>query len=310
MDKNKDRYLGCLIGLACGDAVGTTVEFMARGTFPPVTDMVGGGPFGLPPGAWTDDTSMALCMAASLVETGSFDPRDQAERYVRWYREGYFSSTGRCFDIGNATRAALERFIESGDPYSGSEHPRSAGNGSIMRLAPVPMRYAGNMDAVIRYSGDSSRTTHAAAEAVDASKLYGVMIAMALAGEPKEEILFATGRYLDAGSLSPRIAAIAAGDYRDKSIDQIQGSGYVVESLEAALWCFWHADSYKNTVLDAVNLGRDADTTAAVVGQVAGAYYGLASIPTGWLEKIAMRGEIESLAEGIYQQNMEDQIDH
>ncbi len=106
----KSRFLACLLGLACGDAVGTTVEFMARGSFPPVTDMVGGGPFGLPPGAWTDDTSMALCLAESLVETGGFEPRDQAERYLRWYKEGHFSSTGHCFDIGNTTRAALQRF--------------------------------------------------------------------------------------------------------------------------------------------------------------------------------------------------------
>lgn len=305
-DVIKDRYLGCLLGLACGDAVGTTVEFMARGTFPPVTDMVGGGPFGLPVGAWTDDTSMALCLAESLVQTGSFDPRDQAERYVRWYREGYFSSTGQCFDIGNTIRSSLERFIQTGEPYSGSDHPRSAGNGSIMRLAPVPMRYAGDMEAIIRYSGDSSRTTHGAAEAVDACKLYGVMIAMALADEPKETILFETGRYLDAGELSPKIAAIAAGDYRPKDLNEIEGSGYVVESLEAALWCFLHTDTFEQAVLDAVNLGRDADTTAAVVGQVAGAFYGLASIPEGWREKLVMRAEIESLATGLWQQNMED----
>ena len=302
----KSRFLACLLGLACGDAVGTTVEFMARGSFPPVTDMVGGGPFGLPPGAWTDDTSIALCLAESLVETGGFEPRDQAERYLRWYKEGHFSSTGHCFDIGSTTRAALQRFGNSGEPFSGSDHPRSAGNGSIMRLAPVPMRYAGDMDAVIRYSGDSSRTTHAAAESVDACKLYGVMIAMALAGEAKEAILFETERYLDLDTLSSTIAEIARGGYREKSIDQIEGSGYVVKSLEAALWCFWQTNSYKQAVLEAVNLGQDTDTTAAVVGQVAGAFYGLESIPEDWRTKLVMRAEIESLATGLYQLNAED----
>jgi len=302
----KSRYLGCLLGLACGDAVGTTVEFQLRGTFPPVTDMVGGGYFKLPPGAWTDDTSMALCLAESLVQTGDFDPRDQAERYLRWYQQGYFSSTGDCFDIGHTTRAALERYEQTGEPYSGSEHPRSAGNGSIMRLAPVPMRYAGDMQAVIRYSGDSSCTTHATAEAVDACKLYGVMIAMALAGEPKEAVLFETGRYLDTGSLSPKIAEIARGGYREKSIDEIEGSGYVVKSLEAALWCFWQTDTYQQAVLDAVNLGQDTDTTAAVVGQVGGAFYGVDSIPQGWREKLVMRAEIETLAADLYHLNTED----
>ena len=130
------RYRGCLLGLACGDAVGTTVEFKPRGTFEPVTDMVGGGPFRLEPGEWTDDTSMALCLAESLLERGGFDALDQMQRYVRW-KKGHLSSNGRCFDIGNTVRGALTRFLDSGDPFSGSTHPHSAGNGSLMRLAPV-----------------------------------------------------------------------------------------------------------------------------------------------------------------------------
>ena len=123
-----------MIGLAVGDAVGTTVEFKAPGTFAPVSDMVGGGPFGLRPGQWTDDTSMALCLAESLIECGGFDARDQMERYVRWWREGHLSSTGKCFDIGNTTRAALSRFEKTGDPFAGSTEPNVAGNGSLMRL--------------------------------------------------------------------------------------------------------------------------------------------------------------------------------
>ena len=127
-----ENYQGCLLGLACGDAVGTTVEFKARGTFPPVTDMFGGGPFGLQPGEWTDDTSMALCLAESLLEIGDFNPKDQIDRYVRWWKEGYLSSTGRCFDIGTTDSDALRRYEQTGDPYTGSTHHRSAGNGSIM----------------------------------------------------------------------------------------------------------------------------------------------------------------------------------
>jgi ADP-ribosyl-[dinitrogen reductase] hydrolase len=137
-----DRYLGSLLGLAAADAVGTTLEFMAPGSFEAIDDMVGGGPFDLHAGQWTDDTSMALCLAESLVEKKGFDAADQMDRYLHWYRDGYLSSTGVCFDIGNTVRSALHRYQESGNPFSGPTDPYSAGNGSIMRLAPIPMFYA------------------------------------------------------------------------------------------------------------------------------------------------------------------------
>ena len=136
--KQSDRFSGCLLGLAAGDAVGTTVEFQPRGSFTPLTDMVGGGPFRLPAGAWTDDTSMALCLGYSLVEKGGFDPADQMDRYCAWRDEGYLSSTGDCFDVGVTVSGALSRYKAGGDPFSGSTDPYSAGNGSIMRLAPIP----------------------------------------------------------------------------------------------------------------------------------------------------------------------------
>lgn len=296
----KSRYLGCLLGLACGDAVGTTVEFQARGSFEEVVDMIGGGPFQLEPGQWTDDTSMALCLAESLVEMGGFDPADQALRYLKWYREGYLSSRETCFDIGNTTRDALHRFERTGNPNSGSTHPRSAGNGSIMRLAPVPMYFFPDLTQVIEYSGESSLTTHGAQESVDGCKLYGLIIALALAGESKETVLFGLEEHLPLEDLSPKIAEIARGDYRDKIRAEIQGSGYVVESLEAALWCFYHSNSFEEAVLTAVNLGRDADTTAAVVGQVAGAFYDLESIPPGWLEKLYDREKISGYAQRLF----------
>ena len=150
---HRDRFRGCLLGLAAGDALGTTLEFELPGKFEPIDDMVGGGPFGLEPGQWTDDTSMALCLATSLVETGRFDPTDQMQRYVRWWKDGYLSSTGCCFDIGNATRDALCSFSKTGKPYAGSDDPYSAGNGSLMRLAPVPMYFAGEPREAIERSG-------------------------------------------------------------------------------------------------------------------------------------------------------------
>jgi hypothetical protein len=183
------RTAGAFLGLAVGDAIGASVEFMAPGTFETVTDMIGGGPHNLEPGQWTDDTSMALCLAESLVERRGFDPLDQMQRYVRWYREGHLSSTGVCFDIGNATRAALHRFERTGDPFAGSTDPGTAGNGSIMRLAPVPLFFHRDARSAIHYAADSSRITHAARDAVDACRYMAGLMACALNGVSKDELL-------------------------------------------------------------------------------------------------------------------------
>ena len=297
-----NRFRGCLLGLACGDAVGTTAEFCARGRFVPLTDMVGGGVFELRPGEWTDDTSMALCLAASLTELGTFDPGDQMRRYWKWVDEGYLSSNGRCFDVGNTTFDALERFRATGEPFSGSTDPHAAGNGCIMRLAPVPLFYYPDFEAAVRMSGESARTTHGAVECVEACRLLGGMLFQALSGKNKEEILFGHGV---AGLSSEPIRAIAVGDYRPKSEREIDGSGYVVRSLEAAVWCFWQADNFRDAVLRAANLGNDADTTAAVCGQVAGAHYGDAGIPKDWLDKLVMRDQIRELAERLWRHRPE-----
>lgn len=295
--KLQDRFRGCLLGLAVGDALGTTLEFKPRGTFAPLTDVVGGGPFGLQAGQWTDDTSMALCLATSLVEKQGFDAHDQMNRYVNWYEHGYMSSTGRCFDIGNTTRAALHQYQQTGNPYSGSTHPNSAGNGSLMRLAPVPLFFYPDREKMCHYSAESSRTTHAAAACLDACRLFADMLYLALSGADKEVILSSID---PARVTEPLIQAMATGSYRQKAVTQIRGSGYVVESLEAALYCFWQTDSYEAAVLAAANLGDDADTTAAICGQIAGAYYGLPGIPTPWLEKLTLRQEITTLADRLF----------
>ncbi|MFI5319786.1 MAG: ADP-ribosylglycohydrolase family protein [Myxococcota bacterium] len=291
-----ERFTGCLLGLALGDALGTPLEFERRGSFAPLTDLVGGGPFGLQAGQWTDDTSMALCLGTSLVERGGFDARDQMERYVRWWRSGYLSSTGECFDIGNTTRRALARFAHGGDPFAGSAAPDSAGNGSIMRLAPVAMFFFPDALAAAHYAAESSRTTHAAPEALDACRLLAAMLCRALAGEPKEAVLRGSAVSFRRAS---RIAALARGAARAKPEREHRGSGYVVEPLEAALICFAHGASYADAVLRAANLGDDADTTAAVCGQLAGAHYGEAGIPAAWLARLAMREEIATLAERL-----------
>ncbi len=290
------RSRGCLLGLACGDAVGTTVEFCERGSFAPLTDMLGGGPFRLPAGAWTDDTSMALCLAASLVERGGFDAADQMERYCRWREQGYLSSTGRCFDIGMTVAAALGRFRRTGESFSGNTDPRSAGNGCVMRLAPVPLFFYPDREQMIHWSGESSRTTHGAAECVEACRLLAAVLFKALSGADKEEALFGHGL---ADLRTANLQSIARGDYRHKSEDGIQGTGYVVHCLEAALWCFLTTTSFRDAVLTAANLGDDADTTAAVCGQVAGAYYGEPGIPGEWLGRLVMADEIRALADGL-----------
>lgn len=292
------RFTGCLLGLACGDAVGTTVEFRRRGTFAPVTDMVGGGPFHLEAGQWTDDTSMALCLAASFIERGEFDALDQMQRYCAWRSQGYMSSNGRCFDIGMTVSRALDEFVGSGNPFSGSTHERSAGNGSIMRLAPVPMFYYPNYSDAIHYSGESSRTTHGADECIEACRLFGAMIYKALDGRSKEQILFDND---DQSFRCLNVKAIAHGEYKNKSYADIRGSGYVIHSLEAALWSFLHTENFKDAILMAVNLGDDADTTAAVCGQIAGAFYGVDGIPIDWREKLTMRDVITDMALSLLQ---------
>ena len=299
-----ERYRGCLVGLAVGDAVGTTLEFKAPGTFTPITDMVGGGPFNLEPGQWTDDTSMALCLAESLIIHQGFDPTDQMERYVRWYRKGYLSSIGHCFDIGNTIREALQHFELTGNAYAGSTDTMAAGNGSIMRLAPIPMFYANEFATAIAHAASSSYTTHAASAAVSACQYLSALIVGAIHGESKETLLSTfyspEKGYWDKNFLSPGIADIAAGSFKECNPPDIQGSGFVVKSLEAALWAFYNSDNFKEGCLLAANLGDDADTTAAVYGQLAGAYYGERDIPQSWRNKLAKRRLIEMTAEKLY----------
>jgi len=295
-----DRYKGCLLGLAVGDAVGATLEFQPRGTFEPIDDMVGGGLFNLIPGQWTDDTSMALCLATSLIEYNGFDAVDQMQRYLKWRNEGYLSSTGKCFDIGNTVNSALDKYVSDGNPYAGSTDPYSAGNGCIMRLAPIPLYYYPNLELIEKYAAESSKTTHGTEECIDACRLFARIIYRALDRCNKEDILLADK---DIFIGADKIENIARGDYLNKSISNIKGSGYVVESLEAALWCFNKTNNFKEAILCGANLGDDADTTAAICGQVAGAYYGVLEIPNKWLDKLSMLDRIAELAEQMYDEN-------
>jgi ADP-ribosyl-[dinitrogen reductase] hydrolase len=286
-DSVVDRALGCLLGLAVGDALGTTLEFAVRDTHPPLTDIVGGGPFRLKPGEWTDDTSMALCLADSLIARGGLDQRDLMEQFVRWWREGHNSHNGRCFDIGSTTREALNRFLQTGDPIAGSTDPNTAGNGSVMRLAPVALRWAGDPSQAIAAARAQSVTTHAAPAAVEGCALLTEILVEAIATGDKAAVL----RHRSASE--PSIAAIAAGSWRGKDRDAIRSSGYVVHTLEAALWCVERSDSFSEAVLLAANLAGDADTVAAVTGQIAGALWGCGAVPGRWLDRLTWREAIE-----------------
>lgn len=298
-----ERYRGCILGLATGDALGAPIEFKRPGTFTPIDDMVGGGSFNVLPGQWTDDTSMALCLAESLIEQQGFNPVNQLQKYVQWLRQGHLSSIDRCFDIGNTTLKALLHFEKTGEPYCGSTHSRSAGNGSIMRLAPVPLFYAKQPLEAIEKSGESSRTTHQATAAIEACRYLGALIVGAVNGVSKEELLSAhyspIPGYWEANPLVEEIYEIAAGSFKERQPPEIQGTGYVVKSLEAALWAFYHGNSFREGCLLAVNLGMDADTTAAVYGQLAGAFYGESEIPESWRSQLFHRNLLESFADKL-----------
>lgn len=281
----RDRYRGSMIGMAVGDAIGTTIEFSQAGT-KSVHDMVGGGPFGLPVGAWTDDTSMALCLAESLILQQEFDAADQMRRYTWWHERGYFSSMDHCFDIGVTTRQALYRFAKDGNPFAGSTDEYTAGNGSLMRLAPIPLLYGYDDALCVMYARESSRTTHGAPQAVDACAAYALLIAGALRGHTHATLSGETYAPLMQHAWHHTIAEVVNGSYRRHQPPHIAGKGYVVKSLEAAMWAFYHHATFADAVLAGINLGEDADTTGAIVGQLAGAVYGESGIPVRWRQRL------------------------
>lgn len=298
-----DRSQGCFLGLALGDALGTTLEFCAKDTYEHLQDMVGGGPFRLSAGQWTDDTSMALCLSDSLLACGKHDASDQMDRYLRWFKQGENSVTGRCFDIGNTVRGALRRYQETGQAYAGSTHPDTAGNGSLMRLAPVCIfnaPYKGvSIEAAIEAAAKSSLTTHQERRAIEACQVMAWLIYHVFdeAYDTKLALFNGLQAYGASADFSQDITQITSGSYCSKTRDMINGTGFVVDSLEAALWCFANSSSFEQGALLAANLGEDADTTAAIYGMLAGAFYGKSGLPAKWLEKLAWCEHIETQAE-------------
>ena len=286
-----DRARGCLLGLAVGDALGTTLEFSRRDTLARQTEVTGGGPFGLRPGEWTDDTAMALALGESLTACGGFDPRDVMDRFVAWWREGAYSCTGTCFDIGATTAEALGRYRRTGDPFAGSTAEDTAGNGSLMRLAPVPLFAFANADDTDRLAREQSRLTHGAPQAVEVCAFFAGLLREAVLGGDKAAVL--APRVWDGHTA---VRAAAGGSWRGKDRAAIRASGYAIHTLEAALWSVGRTESFEDALILAVNLGEDSDTVGAVTGQLAGALYGEIGIPRRWLEPLAWRERIAGLA--------------
>jgi ADP-ribosylglycohydrolase len=298
----RDKQRGTLFGMAVGDALGAPVEFRPPGSFDPVTDYQDGGPHDLGPGGWTDDTSLALAMAASLKD--GWDLNDQAAKYVSWFRNGEYSVNGRCFDIGGTTAGALRTFEETGDARtaaSTSEH--ASGNGSIMRLAPVPIRYAHlfphKVHQLRMYAIESSLTTHASPQCLSACAYMATVLCGLMHGESREEVLAPDWEHIQGIEWHPDIAEIVQGSFRERKPPEIRGIGYVVKSLEAALWAFHDAEDFSEAVLRAVNLGDDTDTTGAVCGQFAGAFWGESGIPQKWRDNLQKPDMIEEALEGL-----------
>ena len=297
-----DKYKGSMVGLAVGDALGSTLEFMEKDDLEEGyvhSEIIGKGKLNLAKGEWTDDTSMALCLAQSLIEQKGFDANDQMEKYTKWYENGYMSPNSKCVDIGMGTLRALGTYKRTQDPYSFND-TESLGNGSIMRLAPVTLYFHPDLNAALNYAEESSKPTHPGDLCLQSCRALSLIIFKAIEGESKDSILNIENPE-EFGITDFEIINLLKGGYKEKAEDEINNSGFVLTTLEAALWCFYHTDDFESALIKAVNLCGDADTIGAVCGQIAGAYYGYNAIPERWLESILKRELIEEKALQMYQ---------
>lgn len=301
----QDRFQGCLVGLAVGDALGGPLEFMSADKIvaqygAPVREMVGGGWLHLRPGEYTDDTQMTLCIAESIVERETFDMADVARRFVAWY-------DSRPKDIGNITRLALAE-LKRGSPWQEAGHlahrqtgGRSAGNGSIMRCAPVALYRWRDYQQLMADSVDSSRATHWDDLACYGAAALNLIIAELLQGRRQGAVQVAI-EMLDgaAPAVTRRLAEV-----EQKTKDDLKPTGFVLDTLETAVWCWQHAGTFEEALVTAVNLGGDADTIGAVCGSLTGADLGLAGIPLRWLDALERRAHLVYLARELHRLSIE-----
>jgi ADP-ribosyl-[dinitrogen reductase] hydrolase len=304
MDRN--RILGGILGVVTGDALGLPVQFESREKRRqrPVRGMEGWGVFNMPPGSISDDGSLTLCLAESICEAG-LSPQDAAKRFLRWYQEGHWTPLGYAYDIGGATARAMES-LKRGVPAveAGPAGENDNGNGSLMRILPAAL-YLANADVMDLAEGiwDMSRVTHGHPRACSACYIYALLVRELLTGaspgeayrrlcSQTEDIL---GSGIDAKE-RPHFQRILDGNLDRLPESEIRSSGYVVDTLEAAIWCLLKHHNFSSTLLAAVNLGDDTDTVGAVAGGLAGIVYGLEGIPDEWLEVLVKGDEIMDLA--------------
>jgi len=293
---SKNKIIGSLIGLAVGDAFGAPYEFKT----PPYQmsdNYVEGGVHNMSVGEWTDDTSMALCLAQSLIDKNGFDAKDQMDKYLSWYEDGYFSTRLECFDIGNTVARALGIYKYTQEPFSGIVGDENSGNGSLMRLAPIALYYYHDKNKLINYASQSSQTTHKSELSVDACIYYAQLIAGAIKGNSKEELL--SNEFVDTKDMRKEVISIVNGSYKEDKI--YQPTGYVIDTLETALVAFDRFNSFEDGLLYIVSLGYDTDTVGAVYGQLAGAFYGYDNIPNKWKSSLMRHNMIYNIAEKIYE---------
>lgn len=284
-----------MLALACGDALANGAEFQMRGSYH-ITGMDAHNKY-FPAGLWSDDTGLTLCLAESLLENQGFNPLDQMQRYIAFYDEGKGFPGKYPLRAGTTTNQALLRFKKNPqEPYAGSTHPMSAGNGGLMRLLPVVIASHSNLDQCRQWAIDSTRVTHAASECLEASSLLAEITWHLLHGVEKHSALKSTE---NVEWYSTKIASIASASYLNKSLAGIRAKTYVADTLEAALWCFATTDTLEEALLAAANLGDDCDTVAAITGQLAGCYYGVNNLPTTWLNTLVQRDHIAELAQRL-----------
>jgi ADP-ribosyl-[dinitrogen reductase] hydrolase len=287
----RERFQGALLGLAVGDALAAHTQFRKPGSFAVVGDLLGGGPFDLPRGAWTDDTAMALLLGESLLERAGFDGQDQVNRYVRWQREGYGSATGQCVGISASVARALATALYRRQPFAGSHDPAQLDKDPLSRVAPVVMYFFSDPTVAVARAADAARITAQAPMVLDCVRLLAAMLRQALAGRDKAAILRPPRESWESMNTRPEVLALYEGSYQRRTPPEITGGGHVVQALEAALWAFHRGETFREGALLAANLGRDCDVVAAAYGQIAGAYHGVSAIPGIWRNSL-MRQEV------------------
>ena len=294
----RERFLGALLGLAVGDALAAATQYRRPGSFTPVGDLVGGGPFELPRGAWSDDTAMALCLAESLAELDRFDSHDQVERYQRWRRSGHWSATGQCVGITAGTARALAQAGWRRQAFAGSHDPTLVDPEPLSRVAPAVLHGFANAQVAIEQAVDAARTTCQSPLVLDACRALGAMLYTALCGEARAAVLAPAPALYGARSLKPEVLQIMMHPPAAAQPLRAANAG-ALGALEAARWAFAHATSFRDGALRAANFGGNADVIGAVYGQLAGAHYGAAGIPPAWLGALARRDEIVTLADRL-----------